>query len=93
MMDQDELVKVFVKESEAHLELVESDLLKLQKNVEIIDLDALNNMFRGIHSIKGASGFYQFKKIGELSQKMEALLSQLRYGKIKPSFGIVEADR
>ena len=91
MMDQNELVKVFVKESEVHLELVESDLLELQKNIDNIDSNVLNSVFRGIHSIKGASGFYQFGKIGELALTMEKLLSQLQYGTIKADPKVIEA--
>ena len=90
MIDQNELVRVFVKESQVHLESVESDLLELQNNIDNIDFDILNGVFRGIHSIKGASGFYKFQKIGELSHTMENLLLQLRYEKIKTDTGIIE---
>ncbi|MEA1967998.1 MAG: Hpt domain-containing protein [Thermodesulfobacteriota bacterium] len=91
MIDQNELVRVFVKESQVHLESVESELLELQTNIDNIDLDVLNGIFRSIHSIKGASGFYRFGKIGELSYGMENLLSQLRYEKIKVDPKVIDA--
>lgn len=90
-MMEDELVKVFAKESLVHLDSIKSDLLELQKNIDNIDSDILNGIFRAMHSIKGASGFYHFQKIGELSYTMESLLSQLRYGKIKPSKGLIQS--
>ncbi len=90
-MIEDELVKVFAKESLVHLESIKSDLLLLQKNIDKIDFDVLNGIFRAMHSIKGASGFYNFQKIGELSYTMESLLSQLIYGKIKPTQELITA--
>jgi len=89
-MGQDELVRVFVKESQTHLESIESDLLELQKDVGNIDSDVLSNVFRAIHSIKGASGFYKFLRIGELSQIMENVISQVQYEKIKISSAMIE---
>ncbi len=90
-MDQEELVTVFVKELEVHLESVESDLVGLQKDFDNIDEDVLNSIFRGFHNIKAASGFYHFTKISELSHKMETLLSQLHNKKLKPTLEIIEA--
>ena len=45
MMDQDELVKIFVKESEVHLESDESDLLGLQNNTDNIDMTQMQNKY------------------------------------------------
>jgi len=90
MMD-DKLVDVFVKESQLHMEAIKSNLRDLQKNIEKTDANVLNGIFRAIHSIKGASGFYHFSKISTLSFKMENLLSQLRYGKIELSHGLIGA--
>jgi len=88
---EDELVNVFVKESQVHLEAIKSDLLELQKNIDSMDSDLLHGVFRAIHTIKGASGFYHFQKISELSRAMEDLLSQMRYEKITASQDLIEA--
>lgn len=90
-MMEDDLVKVFVKESQVHLESIKSDLFVLQKDINNIDSDLLHGLFRATHSIKGASVFYHYQKIGQLSHTMETLFSQMRYEKIKASQGLIEA--
>lgn len=91
MMDQDELIGVFIEESMQHLESIEPDLLEMEKDIDNIDSEIVNGIFRAVHSIKGASGFFGFQKIGELSHIMENLLSLLREGKMKASSELIDA--
>ncbi|SLM30075.1 hypothetical protein MTBBW1_2100014 [Desulfamplus magnetovallimortis] len=90
-MMEDELVNVFVKESQVHLESIKSDLLELQKDINNMDPDILHGVFRSIHSIKGASGFYHFQKIRTLSHTIKELISQIMYKKITADHGQMEA--
>ena len=78
------IVEEFVIEAKEHLERVERDLLSLEKNKDALNYDKINEIFRGIHTIKGASGFLGFIKIGELSHIMETLLSMIRAKEIIP---------
>lgn len=82
MMDQDELIVVFVEESVEHLASIEPDLLEMEEHIDRIDADTVNRIFRAVHSIKGAAGFFGFSKIGDLAHIMENLLSQVRDGKM-----------
>ncbi len=82
MTDFDELLPAFVEESQQHLQAIEPDLLALEGSGDTVDPDRVNRVFRGIHSIKGASGFFGFQSIGRLSHVMENSLSLLRDGKI-----------
>ncbi|MBF0378037.1 MAG: chemotaxis protein CheW [Desulfamplus sp.] len=91
MMDQDELIKVFVEESIQHLESIEPDLLEMEKSIDNIDSQIINGIFRAVHSIKGASGFFGLKNIGNLSHVIENLLSMLREGNIKASPEFIDA--
>ena len=91
MMEQDELIGVFVEESIQHLESIEPDLLEMEKHIDRIDSNIVNGIFRAVHSVKGASGFFGFHKIGSLSHIMENLLSQLRDGRMKASSELVDA--
>ncbi|MBF0572945.1 MAG: chemotaxis protein CheW [Desulfamplus sp.] len=91
MMDQDELIKVFVEESIQHLESIEPDLLEMEKSIDNIDSKIINGIFRAVHSIKGASGFFGLQNIGNLSHVMENLLSLLREGNIKASPEFIDA--
>ena len=52
------LLQDFITESTEHLEELESSLLALEKDPDSIDI--LNDIFRAIHSIKGAFGMGQY---------------------------------
>lgn len=91
MTEQDELIGVFVEESVEHLESIEPDLLRLEQDPENVDSDIINSIFRAVHSVKGAAGFFGFTKIGNLSHLMENLLSRLRDGKITATSEFTDA--
>lgn len=58
----------FFTESAEHVETIESGLLALEQRPK--DLDLLNRIFRGAHSIKGNAGMFHFTAIAELTHKM-----------------------
>ena len=91
MMDQDELVKVCVRESQAHLESINSGLLAIQEKNYQIDDDELRIIARSVRSIKGACSFYGFHNIGRLARQMENLLLQLQAQKTQAGPGLVNA--
>jgi two-component system chemotaxis sensor kinase CheA len=72
------LLQDFITEATDHLEEMESNLLLLEKDPE--NREVLNEIFRSIHTIKGASMFVGLPRISELSHKMENLLDLLRQG-------------
>ena len=70
------LLQDFITEATEHLEEMESSLLALEKDPD--SRETLDEIFRAIHSIKGASQFVGLERISELSHKMENLLDLLR---------------
>ena len=70
----------FFTESAEHVETIESGLLALEQRPN--DLDLLNRIFRGAHSIKGNAGMFHFTAIAELTHKMENILDDLRNEKM-----------
>ncbi|GJL57188.1 MAG: chemotaxis protein CheA [Nitrospirales bacterium] len=70
----------FFTESAEHVETIESGLLALEQRPT--DLDLLNRIFRGAHSIKGNAGMFHFTAIAELTHKMENILDDLRNEKM-----------
>lgn len=72
------LLQEFITEATDHLEEMEANLLILEKDPE--NREVLNEIFRSIHTIKGASMFVGLPRISELSHKMENLLDLLRQG-------------
>lgn len=72
------LLQDFITEATDHLEEMETNLLALEQNPD--NLEVLNDIFRSIHTIKGASMFVGLTRISELSHKLENLLDLLRQG-------------
>ncbi|HNP59597.1 MAG TPA: chemotaxis protein CheA [Nitrospirales bacterium] len=70
----------FFTESAEHVETIESGLLALEQRPK--DLDLLNRIFRGAHSIKGNAGMFHFTAIAGLTHKMENILDDLRNEKM-----------
>ena len=83
-MELDELTEEFVIESKEHLESIEDEFLKLEAQSDSPDFDLIAKVFRAIHSVKGAAGFFGLTNINDLSHAMETLLSMMRDGEIKP---------
>ena len=71
----DELKKIFVEEITENANNLDNQLLELEKGGSDIDDELINNVFRKVHSIKGAAGSYGYKIIMELSHAMESILS------------------
>ncbi|MDH5660004.1 MAG: Hpt domain-containing protein, partial [Gammaproteobacteria bacterium] len=81
------LLNDFIDESREHLDEMESLLLKL--NDDLGNLDLLNDIFRTMHNVKGASQLTGLDKISRLSHKLEDLLDLLRQGNMQANMVIV----
>ena len=75
------LLNDFVDESREHLDEMESLLLQL--NNDLGNLDLLNDIFRTMHNVKGASQLTGLDKISRLSHRLEDLLDLLRQGNMQ----------
>lgn len=73
-----ELFADFITEAKEHLETIEPNLLELEKTPD--NLALLNDIFRPMHSLKGASGFLGLNRINNLAHKSENILDELRKG-------------
>lgn len=76
MEDMQEMLAEFLIECGENLEEFENNLLALEENHK--DSSLLDSMFRMIHSIKGASGFFAFNNLESLTHKTENVLDLLR---------------
>ncbi|WCL47848.1 chemotaxis protein CheA [Leptospira sp. GIMC2001] len=87
-MDLDEIVIAFVQESEELLIQMEDLLLVLE--TDHTNIDAINGVFRSIHTIKGTAGMFGFHAIVDFTHVVENLLDDLRSGKSKINEQIIE---
>lgn len=90
-MDNDETLQLFLEEARDHLRDIEKDLLSIETETGPADVDLVNKVFRGIHSIKGAAGFFGLNRIKEISHAMENLLNRIRNFEIIPGRSVTEA--
>lgn len=73
-----ELFADFIIEAKEHLETIEPNLLELEKTPD--NLSLLNEIFRPMHSLKGASGFLGLNLMNGLAHRAENILDELRKG-------------
>lgn len=83
-----EILADFFMEAKEHLETIEPNLLELEKAPE--NLGLLNEIFRPMHSLKGASGFLGLNKINGLAHKAENILDELRQGSMQVTAPIMD---
>lgn len=83
-----EIFADFIIEAKEHLETIEPNLLELEKAPD--NLSILNEIFRPMHSLKGASGFLGLNKINGLAHRAENVMDELRKGTMTTSTIIMD---
>jgi two-component system chemotaxis sensor kinase CheA len=71
------LIADFVVQAHEHLDAAEPLLLEFERSGQVPP-DATNEIFRAVHSIKGAAGFLALEGIAELAHALEGVLVRLR---------------
>ena len=89
MGDMSAIVVEFVEEGKEKADLIERDLIHLEKNPGSREL--LTEVFRAMHTIKGATSFLGFTKLCALAHTGESLLAPLRDGKVQVNPDIISA--
>jgi len=83
-----EIFADFIIEAREHLETIEPNLLELEQSPE--NLALLNEIFRPMHSLKGASGFLGLNKINKLAHRAENIMDELRKGRMAVTSEIMD---
>jgi len=89
-MDQN-IIDDFISNAYEHLENAQHDLLLLEKQSDKPNPQLIDQIFRGIHSIKGSAGLIKKMNISILSHDLEALLQIMRDGEILPESIYIQA--
>ncbi len=84
-----EEVHDFINEAIEHLEGIETALIRLE--TDPTDKGLVDEVFRGVHTIKGAAQFVGLQRTSAVSHGMEDLLMQIRKGARPSDEGVVEA--
>ncbi|MCC7141515.1 MAG: chemotaxis protein CheA [Candidatus Eisenbacteria bacterium] len=72
----------FFEEAVEHLATIERGLIELERSGG--DAELMNEIFRSVHSIKGASGSFGLNDIAEFTHGFESVLDRLRQGQMRP---------
>lgn len=87
--DMDDIINDFITESAEALESLDQKFLDLEKNPD--DTILLNEIFRSVHTIKGAAGFLGFQQMVEVTHVTEDVLNKLRKGEMKADPVVMDA--
>jgi two-component system chemotaxis sensor kinase CheA len=75
-MSDDDILPEFIIEAREILDQLDIDFVKLEEAPE--DNKIIRNVFRAVHTLKGNSGFFGFKRLEKVCHAAEALLGKLR---------------
>jgi len=87
--EQDEIVTEFLVEAHENLDVLDRELLALEKNPHTPEL--LASVFRRVHTVKGACGFLGFAKMETVAHASESLLSKVREEELELTPAIITA--
>ncbi len=80
MEQMEEILKDFLVEAGENLDRLDQDLVRLEQSPG--DQKIISNVFRALHTIKGSSGFFAFKRLEKVAHAGESLLGKIRDGKL-----------
>jgi two-component system chemotaxis sensor kinase CheA len=87
--EMDEIISEFIIEAEESLDKIEPLFVELEQKGE--DKDMLDDIFRSMHTIKGAAGFLNFQNVVDVAHSSENLMKKLRDGDIALSKQLMDA--
>ena len=87
--EQDEIITEFLVEAHENLDVLDRELLALEKNPHTPEL--LASVFRRVHTVKGACGFLGFSKLETVAHASENLLSKVREEELELTPTIITA--
>lgn len=84
--DMDEYKQEFIQEAREYLDTMNQNFIKLEGG----DIDAINEIFRVAHTIKGMAGFMGYKKLEDLCHKLESAMGKVRDGEIEVTSDLID---
>ena len=80
MENHDDILAEFILEAREIIDQLDIDFVRFEENPN--DQSLVGNIFRGLHTLKGSSGFFSLKRFEKLSHAGESLLGKIRAGQI-----------
>ena len=89
MDEMEEIIAEFLTEAEETLDKIDPLFVELEAKGE--DKDILNDIFRSVHTVKGAAGFLGFQAVVDVAHNAETIMKKLRDGEIALSKPLMDA--
>ena len=86
--EMEEIVADFISEAEESLERIDPLFVELEAKGH--DKDILHDIFRSMHTIKGAAGFLGFQPIVDVAHKAESIMKKLRDDETSISTALID---
>ncbi len=82
----------FLSEAQEIIEALSRDLLLLDQAQKegSSQHDLINEVFRGVHTLKGIAGMFGYVRVGSLAHSLEDLLDGLRLGKVQLDAAVLD---
>ncbi|MBN2049976.1 MAG: chemotaxis protein CheA [Spirochaetales bacterium] len=84
----EELLKDFFIEAELQVEILEKNILVLEDNPS--DSDAVDEIFRAAHTLKGAAGTVQMEELAKFTHLCEDVLDGIRSGAVSVTGDVID---
>ena len=81
-------LKVFLEEAEEQLQLLDDEVIRLEKETTE---EGLAGIFRAAHTMKGSSAMLGYTAMTQVAHAMESLLDKLRNGEVAVTSEVVDA--
>lgn len=85
--DLNSYLPIFIEESKEYIQQISENLLRLEQ--EVGDTEAINEIFRGIHTLKGMSATMGYSEISQLAHKAENILDAVRHDQAAVSSAMI----
>ena len=79
-MTDDDILIEFKLEAREILDRLDLTFVQLEQSPD--DKKLVGNIFRAMHTLKGSSGFFSFKRLEKVSHASESLLGKIRDGQL-----------
>ncbi|MBN2657085.1 MAG: chemotaxis protein CheA [Spirochaetales bacterium] len=86
--NNEELLKDFFIEANLQVEILEQNILSIENDPS--DHDAIDEIFRAAHTLKGGAATVQMTELAEFTHIVEDLLDEIRSGNVAVSGGVVD---
>ncbi|WP_290623206.1 MULTISPECIES: chemotaxis protein CheA [unclassified Archaeoglobus] len=84
--DMEEYKQEFIQEAREYLDVMNQNFIKLERG----DNEAINEIFRVAHTIKGMAGFMGYKNLENLCHKLESAMGKVREGELEVTSELVD---